>query len=163
MDKRRAFDQRVRDVAGFERFVGAAIGEEAAFTVRVDECDQPPGLMGSIADEIRRDADRLEPRRLAFDVGGPDARDKIDARAVVGEPRRLIGCGTARLNGDRCASVRAARQRPFGTNDDVGHDVADQEYAGAGTQRASALVGGDCDRRYPSLRRTSMVESILAM
>ena len=80
MDERRALDQRVRDVARFERFVGAAIGEETAFAVRVDERDQPPGLMGSIADEMRRNADRLEARCLAFDVGGADAGDEIDAR-----------------------------------------------------------------------------------
>ena len=58
---------------GFERFVGAAIGEEAALAVRVDERDQPPGFVVRIADEMRRDADRLEARRLAFDVGGADA------------------------------------------------------------------------------------------
>ena len=62
MDERRALDQRVWDVAGFELFVGAAIGEETAFAVRVNERDQPPGLMGSIADEMRRDADRFEAR-----------------------------------------------------------------------------------------------------
>ena len=53
MDERRALDQRVRDVAGFERFVGAAVGEEAAFAVGVDEGDEPPGLTGS---DRRRDA-----------------------------------------------------------------------------------------------------------
>ena len=52
-DVRGGRDQRVRDVARFERFVGAAIGEEAAFAVRVDERDQPPGLMDS---DRRRDA-----------------------------------------------------------------------------------------------------------
>ena len=46
-------DQRVRDVARFERFVGAAIGEEAAFAVGIDERDQPPGLTGL---DRRRDA-----------------------------------------------------------------------------------------------------------
>ena len=100
VDERRAFDQRVRDVAGFERFVGAAIGEEAAFAVRVDKRDQPPGLMGSIADEMWCDADRLEARCLAFDIGSADAGDEVDLHAERGQPRRLIGCGTARLNGD---------------------------------------------------------------
>ena len=33
-----------------------------------------------IADEMRRDADRLEARCLAFDVSGADAGDEIDAR-----------------------------------------------------------------------------------
>ena len=74
-------DQRVRDVARFERLVGAAIGEEAAFAVRIDECDQPPGLAIRIADEMRRNADRREARRLALDIGGADAGDEIDAYA----------------------------------------------------------------------------------
>jgi hypothetical protein len=75
-------NQVVRDVARFERFVGAAIGEEAAFAVRIDECDQPPGLAIRIADEMGSNADLLEARRLAFDVGGADAPDEKDTRAA---------------------------------------------------------------------------------
>ena len=68
MDERRALDQRVGDVAGFERIVGAAVGEEATLAVRVDEGHEPPGLMLKIADEMRRNPDRFEARRFALDV-----------------------------------------------------------------------------------------------
>ena len=64
-------DQRVGDVARFERFVGAAIGEEAAFAVRIDERDQPPRLAIRIADEMRPNADFVEARRFAFDGQRP--------------------------------------------------------------------------------------------
>ena len=43
-------------------------------------------------------------------MSAADARDEIDTRAVVGEPRRLIGRRPTRVNRDRRASVRAARQ-----------------------------------------------------
>ena len=122
-------DQRVGDVARFERFVGAAIGEEAAFAVRVDERDQPPCLAIRIADEMGSNADLLEARRLAFDVGGADAPDEIDTRAAPGEPRRLVGGRAARLNRNRRASIRAAHDRPFRPHNDIRHHVADDEDA----------------------------------
>ena len=141
MDERRPLDHRVRDVSRLERFVGAAIGEEAAFAVRVDERDQPPCLAIRIADEMRRNADRLEARRLAFDVGGADARDEIDARAVAGEPRGLIGGRAAGLNRNRRAPVRAARDRPFRPHNDVRHHVADDEGARSAQNHLDTRVG----------------------
>src|ERR1700690_3436922 len=57
--------------------------------------------------------------RLAPDNGGANDESR--------EPRALIGCGTAGLNRNRGALVRATRQRPLGTNDDIGHDVANDE------------------------------------
>ena len=141
---------------GFERFVGAAIGEEAAFPVGVDERDQPPGLAIRIADEMRRDADRLEARCLAFDISCADAGDEVDAHAERGQPRRLIGRRAAGLNRNRRAPVRAARQRPFGTNDDVGHDVADDEDArrpGHSDMAGATGARTRCDRR--DLRQAS--------
>jgi hypothetical protein len=86
--------------------------------------------MGSIADEMGRNANRFEARCLAFDVSGADAGDEVDGDAKRGEPRRLIGRRPARVNRDRRASVRAPRERPFRTNDDVGHHVADDKGAG---------------------------------
>ena len=82
-------DQRVGDVERIQRFVGAAIGQETAFTVSVDERDQPPGLaIGRRRDAARRH--RLEPRCLAFDISCADAGDEIDFDAKRGEPHRLI-------------------------------------------------------------------------
>ena len=67
----------------FQRFVGAAICEEASFAVWVDERDQTPGLMDRVADEMRCDADRLEARCLALEIRSADACDEIDAHAVA--------------------------------------------------------------------------------
>ena len=132
---------RVGDVARFERFVSAAISEEAAFAVRIDERDQPPCLAIRIADEIRRNADRLEARRLAFEVSGADAGDEIDARAAPGEPRRLIGCRAAGLNRNRSAPVRAANDRPFRPHNEIRHHVADDEGARSAQNHADNRVG----------------------
>jgi hypothetical protein len=55
------------------------------------------------------------------------APDSGAANDESGQPRRLIGRRSARLNRDGRAPVRAARERSFGTNDDIGHHVADDE------------------------------------
>ena len=84
-----------------KRLVRAAVGEEAALAVRIDERDEPPGLMLSVADEVRCYAHRLEPRRLALDVRRADAGDEIDLDAERGEPRRLVGRRAAGPERDR--------------------------------------------------------------
>ena len=127
MDERRARDQRVGDVGGGKRLVRAAVGEEAALAARVDQRDEPAGLALRVAGEMRRHARPCEPRRLALDVGGADAGDEIDLDAERGEPRRLVGRRAAGLEPDRRPPVGAARERPLGPDDDVGHHVADDE------------------------------------
>ena len=107
-------DLGVGDVAGFERVVGAAIGEKTAFAIRVDQRNHPPGLSIRIADEIRCNADLHKARRLALDVSGPDARDEIDACAAPGEPRRLIGCRAAGLNRIEARRSEARTTGPSG-------------------------------------------------
>ena len=77
MNYRRSGDQRVGDVGGFKCFVGAAIGQEAAFAAWIDERNQPAGRPFGVADEMRRHARCLEPRRLARDIGEADTRDEI--------------------------------------------------------------------------------------
>ena len=81
MDERRARDQRIGDVAGLQRVVRAAVGEETALAGRIDERDEPPGLKLGVAGKMRRDPARREPRRLALDVRRADAGDEIDADA----------------------------------------------------------------------------------
>ena len=129
MDERCSRNQRVGDVGGLERIVGAPVGEEAAFAVCIDQRNQPSSLERSVGGEPRRHARILEARRLALDVGRADAGDEIDADPKRGEPRRLVGRRTAGLKRDRRPPVGAARQRPFRTDDDVGHHVADDEDA----------------------------------
>ena len=129
MDERRLSDKRIGDVAGFERFVGAAVGEEAALAIRIDQRHQSPSLAARIADKMRRDADRFESRCFAVDVGGGDAGDEVDLHAERGEPCRLIGRRPAGLKRDRRAPVRAARERSLGAHDDVRHHIADDEDA----------------------------------
>ena len=90
---------------------------------------------------MRRNADLLEARCLALDVSGPDARDKIDARAVVGEPSGLIGGRAAGLNRNRRASIRAAHDRPFRLHNDVRHHVADDEGAKSAQNHLDTCVG----------------------
>ena len=145
MDHRRSGDQRVGDVAGFERVVGAAIGEEAAFAACVDERDEPPGRPLGVAGEPRRDANGLEPRRLAWRVGGPDAADEIGPDPERRKPRRLIGRRPAGQKSDRRPPVRSARERPLGADDDVRHDVADDEDAGTGHEIRPGMVAA---KRY---------------
>ena len=132
MNDRRGRDQRIGNVAGFERFIRATVGEKAAFAVSVDERDEPSGLKLGVADEMGRDPDRREPRRLALKVGGADASDEVDRRAERGEPRRLIRRRPARPERDPGPPVRSLRQRSLGTHDDVGHHVADDQDAGSG-------------------------------
>jgi hypothetical protein len=59
-----------------------------------------------------------------------------------GEPRRLIGRRAARFEADHRPPVRAARQRPLGSDDDVGHRVADDEDAGARVVSRFSLAHG---------------------
>ena len=94
-----------------------------------------------IADEMWRDADRREARGFAFDVSGADAGDEIDAHAVTGEPRRLIGCGAAGLHRDRRAPVGASRERSFRPNDDVHHHVADDKDADGAQYQLDPRIG----------------------
>ena len=49
-------DQRVGNVGGFERIVGAAIGQEAAFARGIDDRDQTAGLAAGIGGQMRLDA-----------------------------------------------------------------------------------------------------------
>jgi len=128
---RGAGDERVRNVGGPKRFVGAAVGIKAALAVGIDERDEPPGREVRIAREMRRHARFDQPRRLGLDVGRADPRDEIDLSAERGEPCGLIGGRPARLEADHGAPVGALRQRPLGLDYDVGHHVADEEDAGA--------------------------------
>ncbi len=136
MDEVGFLDQRVRDVVRLERLIGAAVREEAALAGRIDEGHKPPGFTFRIADEMRRNSDRLEARRFALRLAGADAGDEVDADAERGEPRRLIGRRAAGLNRDRGAPVRAQRERPFRAHDDIGHHVADDENARSGRDAA---------------------------
>ena len=108
-------DQRVGDVAGFERFVGAAIGEEAAFAVRVDERDRAARSHG-FGSPTRCGVTPIALNRAVSlsTSAAPTRATKSTLHAERGEPRRLIGRRSAGLNRDRRAPVRAARERPFG-------------------------------------------------
>ena len=135
VDHRRAVDQRVGQVAHAKREIGAAVGQETALAARFDQRDQSAGLAARVADKMRRDAGALEPRCFAPLVGGADAGDEIDRGAEMGEPCRLIGRRSARPIDDRGAPVGAARDRPFGLDDRVDHQVADDENARRGGRR----------------------------
>ena len=151
MDERRLNDKRIGDVAGLERFVGAAVGEETALAIRVDQSHQSPSLAARIADKMRRDPDRFESRCFALDVYGAEAGDEVDLHAERGEPCPLIGGRPAGLKRDRRAPVRAARERSLGAHDDVRHHIADHEDAGAERINAQGAGHINCSRlsRFP--------------
>ena len=126
---RGARDQRVGNVGRCQRLVGAAVGEEAALAVRVDQRDEAPGRPLGVGHEMRGHARGLEARRLGLEVGRAEAGDEIDREPEMGEPRRLVGGRAAGLETDPRPPVRAARQRPLGADDDVRHHVADRQHA----------------------------------
>ena len=140
-------DQRIGDVVGLQRVVRAPVSEEAAFAVWINERDEPAGLMLRVSGEPWGHADRLEPRRLTLHVGRAHPADEVDRDAEGGEPRRLIGRRAAGLERDRRAPVRAPRERPLRPYDDIGHHVANDEDAARGSlqgrgQRDSRRRGG---------------------
>ena len=89
----------------------------------------PVGRSG-IAHEMGRHASFAQSRRFRGEVRRADARDEVDRDAERRQPRRLIGRRPPGFEPDLRPPVGAARERSLGMDDHVGHDVADNEDAG---------------------------------
>ena len=124
-------DQRIRDVAGSKRLVRAAVGEEAALAVRIDERDEPPGLMLAVADEVPVGAPPLSSRAVSLSTSGaPTRATKSTSTPKEASQAAWLAAEPPGLNTILARVSESLRQRPLRPDDDVRHHVADDEGSG---------------------------------
>ncbi len=95
--------------------------------------------LGRIGNQHRIDMEAAQMRLEMRLVLGADPRHEADRRAHGAQPYGLVGARATRPLRDRGAPVRAAHQRSFGDDDDVGHHVADDDDP-AGCAHLSSLL-----------------------
>jgi hypothetical protein len=117
-------EQVVGKILGPQGEVGAAIGEHRAV---VGQDDDAPGLRVRVAGQPGVDPAALQGGRMAAQIRQPHATGEAHGRAESPEPGRGVGARAAGMALHLRRRVAARDDRADRSDDEVVHDVADDE------------------------------------
>ena len=121
--------QAVGQILQRQTVIRTAIRQEASLAIGIDQADQCAGLPQPVRCQDGIDAVTPEVVPKPAGIGGAYPAREAGFHAEMGKPGRLVRARAAGKRADCGPAVGAPHQRTFGANDDVGHDVADDEDA----------------------------------
>ena len=125
MQGARRIEEGVGDLGRVEGGVRAAVGEHRAAIAFHDDDDRAGAELGIFA-EVRGDSGGGELGLVPFPVAGANPRDEVDGGSECGEPGGRVRGAAAGGAGDARGGVGVGPHRPYGHDDEVVDDVADQ-------------------------------------